>query len=225
MTVANAISGTGSLTTIGSGTLILTGANSYSGVTTISAGTLQIGNGAKAGALGTGAIVDNGALSFDESGNFYVGNPISGSGSLTTNGGGFVVGGGPNSYTGGTTIDAGSHLQLSLGTLGTGAVQDNGFLLVTPTGSSVTIGNAITGSGQVDVGGTLGTLILTNSGNTFSGGVSLSLGLLQAGAANAFGTGGVDVSAAPCSISPGFPSPSARCPTPERSTTAAPLRR
>ena len=42
--------GGGSLTKIGGGTLILTGANTYGGGTTISAGTLQIGSGGTAGA-------------------------------------------------------------------------------------------------------------------------------------------------------------------------------
>ena len=41
MTFAGAISGTGSVTKLGAGTLILTGASSYAGGTTISAGTLQ----------------------------------------------------------------------------------------------------------------------------------------------------------------------------------------
>src|SRR5204862_5459177 len=45
VTVANAISGTGALVQAGGGTTTLTGANSYTGVTTISAGRLQVGNG------------------------------------------------------------------------------------------------------------------------------------------------------------------------------------
>ena len=41
MTVANVISGTGTVNQVGDGTTSLTGANTYSGTTTISAGTLQ----------------------------------------------------------------------------------------------------------------------------------------------------------------------------------------
>ena len=45
---------------------ILTGANTYSGGTTISAGTLQIGNGGTTGSI-AGNIVDNAALIFNRS--------------------------------------------------------------------------------------------------------------------------------------------------------------
>ena len=61
MTVGGVISGTGTLTKAGTGTTTLTGANTYTGTTTISAGTLQVGNGGTTGQLGTGAVVDNAA--------------------------------------------------------------------------------------------------------------------------------------------------------------------
>src|SRR5581483_7117379 len=52
-TYAGIISGTGSLTKQNAGTLILTGANSYAGGTTITAGTLFVGPGA---AIGSGPV-------------------------------------------------------------------------------------------------------------------------------------------------------------------------
>ena len=52
MTFGGVISGTGTLTKAGTGTTTLTGANSYSGTTTISAGTLQVGNGGTTGSWG-----------------------------------------------------------------------------------------------------------------------------------------------------------------------------
>ena len=50
VTVAAVISGNGKLTQAGTGILTLLGSNTYTGSTTISAGTLQIGNGGAAGA-------------------------------------------------------------------------------------------------------------------------------------------------------------------------------
>jgi autotransporter-associated beta strand protein len=56
-TVANVITGDGSVAKTGTSTIVLTGANSYSGGTTISAGTLQVAND---NALGTGALTFTG---------------------------------------------------------------------------------------------------------------------------------------------------------------------
>jgi fibronectin-binding autotransporter adhesin len=65
LTVNGAIEGNtegGTLNKQGMGTLILTANNTYSGGTTITAGTLQVGNGGTTGSLGTGAVTNNAAL-------------------------------------------------------------------------------------------------------------------------------------------------------------------
>jgi len=117
MIFGGVISGTssGALVETGSGTLIFSAANSYTGITTISAGTLQIGNGGTSGQVGNNAssIVDNSALVWnrtDTSGSTTLANPISGSGTVTFNGGGYVVATGGNSYSGITTISNGSQV-------------------------------------------------------------------------------------------------------------------
>ena len=108
-TLATAITGTGAMT-LESGTLGLTGTNTYTGPTQIDAGaTLKLGNG---GATGTvaGLIVDNGLVQFDYSGSVTTANGFTGSGSAELVAGTLVVTG--LSALGGTvTIDSGATMQ------------------------------------------------------------------------------------------------------------------
>ena len=110
-TINSKIAGNSGLTETGGGTLILTNNNSYTGGTTISSGTLQLGNATNAGSV-AGDIVNYGALVFDRTNNTvtYAG-VISGSGTLTQAGTGTLQLTGDNTYTGGTTISSGT-LQL-----------------------------------------------------------------------------------------------------------------
>jgi autotransporter-associated beta strand protein len=107
-TLMNApISGTGNLTLAGSGTTTYTANNTHSGTTTLSAGTLRIGNTGTTGNL-TGPLVNNAAVIFDRSDNASYTNVISGSGTLTKQGAGTTLLLGPsNTYTGLTTVAAG----------------------------------------------------------------------------------------------------------------------
>lgn len=63
------ISSLGSLKKFGTGTLTLTGTNTFIGASTINAGTLQIGSGGLTGQL-KGNITDNSALIFNRSGSY-----------------------------------------------------------------------------------------------------------------------------------------------------------
>src|SRR5207244_9901642 len=49
----------------GPGSWIITANNTYTGGTTINAGSLQVGNGGTTGSLGTGTVTDNGNLTFN----------------------------------------------------------------------------------------------------------------------------------------------------------------
>jgi len=93
-------SGTNGLTKLGNGVMVLTGSSSYTGTTTIIAGTLKIGNGGSSGSLyspsmsggnlsfgGAGAIVNDGTLIYDIAGGaVYVNRTISGLGTVSVTG-------------------------------------------------------------------------------------------------------------------------------------------
>ena len=107
-TISSILAGN-AITKTGTGTLVLTGTNSYTN-TTISAGTLQIGAGGSTGTLGSGTVTNNAALIINRNDGFSVSNVISGSGSVRTNAGSLanlIDIAANNSYSGGTFIDGG----------------------------------------------------------------------------------------------------------------------
>ncbi len=179
LTYAGVISGTGSLTQAGIGTTILTGANTYTGGTTISAGTLQIGNGGTTGSI-TGNIVDNAALVFNRSNALTYAGVVSGTGSLTKSGAGTLTLTGDSTYTGGTTISAGTLQIGNGGTTGsiTGNIVDNAALVFNRS-NALTYAGVISGTGSLTKSGA-GTLTLTGD-STYTGGTTISAGTLQIG--------------------------------------------
>ena len=108
----------------------LTGDNTYTGGTTIAAGTLQLGNGGTTGSI-AGNVVDNGALVFNRSDSLTFGGVDQRHRLAQAVGAGTTILTGDNTYTGGTTISAGT---LQLGNGGTtgsiaGNIVDNGALV------------------------------------------------------------------------------------------------
>ena len=76
--IAPVISGSGAALITGSN-VTFTGANTFTGATTIDpGGQLSLGNGGTTGQLGTGAVTNNGGLSFNRSDALTVANAISG---------------------------------------------------------------------------------------------------------------------------------------------------
>ena len=100
----------GGLTKIGSGAFVLTGSNTYAGPTTISGGTLQLGNGDVTGSIdSSSSVVNNGVLAFNRSDALVTFSlPISGSGGVTQMGSGVLVFKTMNSYTGPTRVSGGT---------------------------------------------------------------------------------------------------------------------
>ena len=105
-TYSGALSGSGSLNKIGGGTLMLGGANTYSGATSVNAGTLGVTGSTGSGALGvangatlTGSGSIGGAATIASGGHVAPGNPL---GTLT--------------FAGGLNLNSGAVLDLALGT-------------------------------------------------------------------------------------------------------------
>ena len=173
----NPISGSGSLTQAGMGTLILQTSNSYTGATLISAGTLQVGQLNNA-TLGSGPVTDNSVLAFNVFNATTVANVISGTGNLTQMGPATVTVTASNGYSGGTTISSGTLQVSGSGTLGTGPVLDNGVFAFSLFNNPTYSANIVGSGGLVQAGS--GVLTLMGS-NTYGGPTTISTGTLQVG--------------------------------------------
>ena len=138
--IGYAFGGTGPVTKTGNGTLVLSGANSYSG-TAIAAGTLLVN-----GSVGSGAVtVANGTLG---------GNGVIGGAVTVQSGGTLAPGGGLATLTvnGGVTLQPGSttFLEVSKSSLTNdqlvagGALNFGGTLVVTNLGGTLALGDSFT---------------------------------------------------------------------------------
>jgi len=202
-TLTGTLTGSGGVTYSGPGTLILTADNSYSGDTTITGGMLQVGDGGTTGSLGAGQVINNAALAFRRADALTFSSTISGAGSVMQNGSGTTTLSAVNSYTGGTTINAGA---LVLGganrladtgavTVNDGAFDLGGFSETvgavrlaggeikngTLTGSSFEVENGIVSAvlaGTAALTKNSGGIVELNRANTFSGAVTLNNGML-----------------------------------------------
>ncbi|EJN2847128.1 fibronectin-binding autotransporter adhesin ShdA [Salmonella enterica subsp. enterica serovar Monschaui] len=179
-TLDNNVTGEGQIVKSGSDELIVTGANDYSGGTTISGGTLIADH---ADSLGTGAVANSGVLQVGEG---ELENTLSGTGSLVKTGTGELTLNGDNDYSGGTTIDDGVLIADNADSLGSGDIDNSGVLQV----GEGELKNTLSGTGSLVKIGT-GELTL-NGDNDYSGGTTISDGTLIADHADSLGTGAID---------------------------------
>ncbi|MBV7417462.1 autotransporter domain-containing protein [Comamonas sp. CMM03] len=204
-TMDNVLAGTDGLKKTGAGTLVLNGSNTYSGGTTVAAGTLSVSSdsnlGHSSGALtldggtvritGT-AFVDNGGRSWvlgstgggidiaDAANSFTLSGALTGAGNLLKTGAGTLTLNGTNNYGGTTTIDGGK-LVASVTNLGSGAITNNAALELNQA-SDATLTQTISGNGSFTKTGA-GTLTLAGA-NTATGETIISAGGLVASVAN-----------------------------------------
>ena len=151
---SNLTSSGGTFAKLGLGTLILTGANTYAGGTTISAGTLQMGS---VGALGanTGNLTDNGVL--DLNGHSLTAGALGGSGTITSSAAGnlTLTTGGTSSTTFSGVLLNGSATSLAL------AMNSTGTLSMAAASGSTYSGGTTINNGTIYIGP--GTTLATNT--------------------------------------------------------------
>ncbi len=157
------ISGAGGVTVANSSTATvrLVSDNTYTGPTTISSGTLMLGQGnpADPGSIVSSVVNNSGTLVFNRVENLTYGGAISGTGAVTKQAAGTVVLTGTHTYTGATTVSAGA--LVANGAIGTSAVTVSGGTL---GGNGLIKGPVVIQSaGRLAPGTSIGALTISNS--------------------------------------------------------------
>ena len=167
-TMSGQLSGSAaSLTKSGNGSLAITSDQIFTGVTTINAGTVTLGNGGTSGSL-SGNIINNGTLAFARSDSaLNLAGSISGTGGINTGTTGTVTLSGNNSYAGTTTVQAGSTLVVAhnnaLGNSTGATTVSSGATLALQGDITVNESVTLNGTGAATNGGALRNLSGNNS--------------------------------------------------------------
>ena len=194
--IANNVASTGlvALTKAGNGTWVLAGANTYTGATIISTGTLQLGSGSTTGKISaSSAITDNGIFAINRSnavaqGTDFSGAAITGSGGITQAGSGTTTLTAINTYSGATTISAGILNANSTAALGNSSATNTLIL----NGGTLQAGGTITSASTRGV--TLNTAT-TSTIDTNADAVSIAGVIGGSGSLTVIGTGTLTLTA------------------------------
>jgi fibronectin-binding autotransporter adhesin len=196
--ISGVISGTGGLIKTGTGTNFLSGANTFSGVTTVSAGALNLQNNSALGSAGGGnTTVASGAQLQLQGGITVAGEALTISGTGLAGSGALRSLGGSNTWNGTITLAAAATIDADAGTLNLTANIINSTFLTTFANNGIILLNGVLGGGT---GGLtmIGTGLLQLDGaNTYTGATTVSSGTVQFGATGSLSsTTAVTVSAA-----------------------------
>ena len=191
ITQGTVIGGAINVAQAGSGTTTLSGSNTYTGTTTISAGALNIQNALALGGTAGSSTVSSGAALQLQGGIAVGSEALSLSGSGVSNDGALRNISGTNSYGGNVTLATASRINsdANLLTVSGNVTSSNLGLTVGGAGNTTISGTLGLGSGALTKDGT-GTLTLS-AANTFTGLTSVTGGILAFGASNALGSGDV----------------------------------
>ncbi|MFN2507824.1 MAG: beta strand repeat-containing protein [Chthoniobacterales bacterium] len=171
------ISGAYTLTKSGAGTMVLSGASTYTGLTTVGAGVLNIqhasGLGSTAGGtyvVAGGALQLEGGIAIGAEGLGLNGNGVAGNGALRNISGN-------NSYAGAVTLYSASTISSDAGTLTlSGTLANGGFGATFGGVGNVAASGVVSGLGSLTKTGA-GTLTLSGA-NTYTGGTTVNGGTL-----------------------------------------------
>ncbi len=186
-TSAGTITGGGSLAKTGSDTLTLTGANSYTGATTVSTGVLNILHATALGTTDAGTTVASGAALQLQGGITVGAEALTLSGSGVANDGALRNISGATTFGGLITLGANTRINSDAGTLtlsNAGTLTGSGFDLTLGGAGDLVVNSIIgIGAGNLIKDGS-GTVTLSGA-NTFTGTTTISAGTLRLGVANA----------------------------------------